>query len=115
MPASAIPTASALHRRTASLAAAASGPCEDLLWAMDTELSNMITSCDADSGDWSTLGPIDGITSLACVELDHSGPGGGRRRAGGGSGGSVTRRGRQLIRRRGEHVIRTATAPSTPQ
>ena len=77
MPASAIPTASALHRRMASLAAAASGPCEDLLWAMDTELSNMITSCDADSGDWSTLGPIDGITSLACVELDYSGPGGG--------------------------------------
>jgi hypothetical protein len=77
MPASAIPAASALHHKASRLAAAASGPCEDYLWAMDTKLSNMITSCDPDSGDWSTLGPIDGITGLACVELDYSGPGGG--------------------------------------
>jgi hypothetical protein len=76
VPASAIPASSAVHLKVAQLAAA-SGPCEDLLWAMDTKLSNMITSCDPDDGDWTSLGPIEGISSLACVELDYSGPGGG--------------------------------------
>jgi hypothetical protein len=76
VPASAIPASGAVHLKVAELAAA-SGPCEDLLWAMDTKLSNMITSCDPDNNDWSTLGPIEGITALACVELDYSGPGGG--------------------------------------
>lgn len=45
--------------------------------AMDTELGQMITSCDPDNGDFSSLGPIPGIESLACAELDYSGPGGG--------------------------------------
>jgi hypothetical protein len=74
IPASQIPAGSAVRM---SLSSRASGPCEDLVMAMDTELGQMITSCDPDSGDWNSLGDIPEIESLACVELDYSGPGGG--------------------------------------
>jgi hypothetical protein len=62
-----------LHRAQFS----AAGPCEQLMVAMDTELSQLISSCDPDNGDFTSLGPIPGITSLACVEIDYEGPGGG--------------------------------------
>lgn len=74
IPAAQIPAGSAVRM---SMSSSASGPCEDLVMAMDTELGQMITSCDADSGDWTSLGDIPGIESLACAELDYSGPGGG--------------------------------------
>jgi hypothetical protein len=74
-----IPVTAQVASRVASLSMAGSGdtPCDQLLMAMDTELSQMITSCDPDNGDWDSLGPIEGIESLACVDLDYSGPGGG--------------------------------------
>jgi hypothetical protein len=53
------------------------GSCEEMLVAMDTELSQMIGSCDPDNGDFTSLGPINDVTALACVEIDYSGPGGG--------------------------------------
>src|SRR5262249_23738328 len=56
---------------------ASGSPCDQLLMAMDTELAQMITSCDPDNGDFTTLGDIPGIESLACADLDYSGPGGG--------------------------------------
>ena len=74
VPASLFPSISAVGL---SLSRGGSGLCEDVLMAMDTELGQLITACDADSGDFSSLGPIPGIESLACVELDYSGPGGG--------------------------------------
>ena len=60
-----------------SLSRSASGPCENVAIAIDPELGQTITSCDADSGDWNTFGDLPEIESLACVELDYSGPGGG--------------------------------------
>jgi hypothetical protein len=60
-----------------SLSRAGSGLCDDVVMAMDSELGELITSCDAGGGDFSSLGDIPGIESLACVELDYSGPGGG--------------------------------------
>src|SRR5262245_23052084 len=78
IPASDLPASViARHRASFSSAATGSGPCEELLMAMDTELGQMITSCDPDDGDFSTLGDIPEIESLACAELDYSGPGGG--------------------------------------
>jgi hypothetical protein len=60
-----------------SMSRSASGPCELVAMAIDPELGQTITSCDADSGDWNTLGDLPEIESLACAELDYSGPGGG--------------------------------------
>ena len=60
-----------------SLSGAGSGLCEDVVMAIDTELGQLITSCDAGGGDFSSLGDIPEIESLACVELDYLGPGGG--------------------------------------
>jgi Domain of unknown function (DUF4394) len=78
VPASALPaTATARHGDARIEASTTSGPCEELLMAMDNELGQMITSCDPDSGEFTSLGPIPEIESLACAELDYSGPGGG--------------------------------------
>jgi hypothetical protein len=67
--------ARAANRNMAQMAF--SGPCEQMVMAMDTELSQMIGSCDPDDGDFTSLGPIPEVTGLACVEIDYSGPGGG--------------------------------------
>ncbi|MGH7527385.1 MAG: DUF4394 domain-containing protein [Gemmatimonadales bacterium] len=58
----------ALHAAHARLLA--QGPCEDLLWAIDAELAELIGSCDPDEGDFTSLGPIPGIVTLAgCGEI----------------------------------------------
>jgi hypothetical protein len=75
MPAPVVAANHLMSLRTAQFSAG--GPCEQLMVAMDTELSQMISSCDPDNGDFTTLGPIPGISSLACVEIDYEGPGGG--------------------------------------
>ncbi|HEU5170341.1 MAG TPA: DUF4394 domain-containing protein [Gemmatimonadales bacterium] len=64
----------AFHARMAQLAA--SSPCDDLMYAIDTELAEIIGSCDPDEGDFTSLGPIPGITAAACAELKFapSGP-----------------------------------------
>jgi hypothetical protein len=78
IPASAIPVNSALRGALSlSMSSAGDDICEQIVMAMDTELGNMITSCDAGGGEFTDLGDIPGIESLACVELDYSGPGGG--------------------------------------
>jgi hypothetical protein len=74
IPAAALPVTSATRM---SLSRAGSDLCDDVVMAIDTELSELITSCDADGGNFSSLGDIPGIEALACVELDYSGPGGG--------------------------------------
>jgi hypothetical protein len=44
--------------------------CEDMLWAIDAELAELIGSCDPDEGDFTSLGQIPGITALAgCGEI----------------------------------------------
>ena len=60
-----------------SMSASSSGSCEDLAMAIDPELGQLITSCDAGSIDWEKFADIPSMESLACVELDYSGPGGG--------------------------------------
>ena len=53
------------------------GPCEDLMYAINAEYAEIIGSCDPDEGDFTSLGPIPGVTSIAgCGEFkfDH-GPG----------------------------------------
>jgi uncharacterized protein DUF4394 len=60
-----------------SLSLSSSGPCEDLAMAIDPALGQLITSCDAGSIDWEKFADIPDIESLACAELDYSGPGGG--------------------------------------
>ena len=74
IPAAALPPASALHL---SMSRSGPGECENLAMAIDPELGQLITSCDVDGGDWDFLGDLPEIESLACVELDYSGPGGG--------------------------------------
>jgi hypothetical protein len=74
IPAAQLPGGSAIRM---SLSRAGSDLCDDVVMAIDTELGDLITSCDADSGDFTSLGDIPEIESLACVELDYSGPGGG--------------------------------------
>ncbi len=60
-----------------SMSVSSSGSCEDLAMAIDPELGQLITSCDAGSIDWEKFADIPDMESLACVELDYSGPGGG--------------------------------------
>lgn len=53
------------------------GNCEKLMYAINAEYAEMIGSCDPDEGDFTSLGPIPGVTGIAgCGELkfDH-GPG----------------------------------------
>ncbi len=64
-PGAGTPALRATHARLAT-----QGPCEDLLWAIDAELAEIIGSCDPDEGDFTSLGPIPGITALAgCGEI----------------------------------------------
>jgi Domain of unknown function (DUF4394) len=72
IPASQLPAAFRM-----SLSLSSSGPCEDLAMAIDPALGQLITSCDAGGIDWAGFADVPGIESLACVELDYSGPGGG--------------------------------------
>jgi hypothetical protein len=74
IPAAELPVGSALR---ISLSRSGPGTCEQVAMAIDPELGQTITSCDVDGGDWNSLGDIPSIESLACVELDYSGPGGG--------------------------------------
>ncbi|MGH7630034.1 MAG: DUF4394 domain-containing protein [Gemmatimonadales bacterium] len=41
--------------------------CEDLLWAIDAKLAEVIGSCDPDEGDFTSLGPLEGIAGGALV------------------------------------------------
>lgn len=41
--------------------------CEDLLWAIDAKLAEVIGSCDPDEGDFTSLGPLEGIAGGAVV------------------------------------------------
>jgi hypothetical protein len=51
-------------------AARARFPCEELLWAIDADRAELIGSCDPDEGDFTSLGPMPGIVSLAgCGEI----------------------------------------------
>jgi Domain of unknown function (DUF4394) len=45
------------------------GPCEKLLYALDTDLGQMIQSCDPDDGDWESLGPPFNEVISRCAEL----------------------------------------------
>lgn len=74
MPAAELPVGSMIQM---SLSRAGSDLCEDVVMAMDTELGQLITSCDAGGGDFTSLGDIPEIQGLACAEVDYSGPGGG--------------------------------------
>ncbi|HET8623083.1 MAG TPA: DUF4394 domain-containing protein, partial [Gemmatimonadales bacterium] len=72
-PGAATAKAASLHKLTASL-----GPqdlCEDLLWAIDARLAELIGSCDPDEGDFTSLGPLESITGISlvfgCGELKH--------------------------------------------
>ena len=76
------PSGSAMDATALGTAAArlmAMGPCEDLMWAIDAEIAEMIGSCDPDEGDFTSLGPLPGFTAVAgCGELkfDPGQPGG---------------------------------------
>ncbi len=74
IPAAEVPVGNAVGL---SISRSTSGPCENVAMAIDPDLGQTITSCDADSGDWSSLGDLPETEALACVELDYSGPGGG--------------------------------------
>ena len=72
-PAAATARAGSLRKLAASL-----GPqdlCEDLMWAIDARLAELIGSCDPDEGDFTSLGPLEGITGISivfgCGELKH--------------------------------------------
>ncbi|MGH2689230.1 MAG: DUF4394 domain-containing protein, partial [Actinomycetota bacterium] len=58
---------------SAGMASARQAPpdlCEDLMWAIDAELAELIGSCDPDEGDFTSLGPLPGILALAgCGEI----------------------------------------------
>ncbi|MGH7517302.1 MAG: DUF4394 domain-containing protein [Gemmatimonadales bacterium] len=41
--------------------------CEDLMWAIDAELAEIIGSCDPDEGDFTSLGPLQGIAGVGLV------------------------------------------------
>jgi hypothetical protein len=63
--------------RAAAVRFASGGPCEDLMYAISAEYAEIIGSCDPDEGDFTSLGPIPGVTSVAgCGELKFdNGPG----------------------------------------
>jgi hypothetical protein len=72
-PGAATASAASLRKLTASL-----GPqdlCEDLMWAIDARLAELIGSCDPDEGDFTSLGPLESITGIGlvfgCGELKH--------------------------------------------
>lgn len=44
--------------------------CEGLMWAMDVDLKEILGSCDPDQAEFTSLGPIPELESLACAELD---------------------------------------------
>ncbi len=47
--------------------------CEDLMWAIDAKLAEVIGSCDPDEGDFTSLGPMEviggGAVVFSCGEL----------------------------------------------
>lgn len=57
---------------------AASGPCEDLMYAISPKYAEIIGSCDPNEGDFTSLGPWEGISATTdCGELKFDkGPGG---------------------------------------
>lgn len=64
-------------QRAAARIAAGSGLCDDLMYAINAEFAEVMGSCDPDSGDFTSIGPIPGVTAEAgCGELTFdNGPG----------------------------------------
>ena len=49
--------------------ASSSNPCTELMYMIDPELAMYIGSCDANSGDMGTLGPIEDVAWARCMEV----------------------------------------------
>jgi hypothetical protein len=68
-------TAKAVSLRKLSASLGPQDLCEDLMWAIDARLAELIGSCDPDEGDFTSLGPLEGITGISivfgCGELKH--------------------------------------------
>jgi len=60
----------ALSASVARMVSAYQGPCEDLMYAIDADMAEIIGSCDPDEGDFTSLGGIDGLPAIAgCAEV----------------------------------------------
>lgn len=67
----------AIAARMNAFAASITKACTELMYAINAEYAEIVGSCDPDEGDFTSLGPIPGVTAVAgCGELkfDH-GPG----------------------------------------
>jgi hypothetical protein len=62
-PGTALAGASAL-----ALASVAAGPCEDLMFAIDADLAELVMSCNPDEGEYESIGPID-VVIARCSEV----------------------------------------------
>lgn len=73
------PASSAVNALMLSASAgriASVGPCEDLMYAISPKYAEIIGSCDADEGNFTSLGPMEGVTAVGCGELKFdNGPG----------------------------------------
>jgi hypothetical protein len=49
--------------------ASSSGPCTEVMYMIDPDLAEYIGSCDSNSGDLGTLGPIENETWTRCMEV----------------------------------------------
>ena len=53
---------------TSSASSLRGGPCEDLLYAIDADLAELVMSCDPDQGEFESIGPI-AVAIARCSEI----------------------------------------------
>ena len=69
-PAAAAAVGAAFSAGVARMVSASQGGCEDLMYAIDADMAEIIGSCDPDEGDFTSLGGIDGLPAVAgCAEI----------------------------------------------